>query len=101
MVNESWTGGTWQQYCNLCRTYYYGFHTCNNTYTNVWPTQVWTTCLECSAYYIQGTVHTCAQALEAKPKYGEHTLECGCEVKTIVVKHCETLHKEPDDSESS
>jgi hypothetical protein len=71
-MNGKWNNS--YQYCPSCYTYYFGYpHTCT-----VNPTPIFT------------------QLEAAKPKYGEHILDCGCVVKTVVVEHCETLHKAPE-----
>jgi hypothetical protein len=69
-------------------------------------------CPYCNEYYYYGTTHACTiypiyypnnytysyPALSSpKPNYEDHTLECGCKVKTVVVEHCETLHSKPKD----
>ena len=45
-------------------------------------------------------IYTTPQTLEVTtPKYEKHALECGCEVETVVTKHCGTLHKAPREEE--
>ena len=84
------------QHCSACGAYYYGYHTCTiQTFPQYY-------CGGCGQY-VTYNGHVCSgySKLEVKPKYGEHTLECGCKVKTVVVEYCTDLHEDPDGSESS
>lgn len=97
VANENWNiTYTWPynnyQHCSSCGMYYWGYHQCTlgvQYYPNY----------RCSGCGQQVTYngHICGNQLEIKPKYEEHTLECGCKVKTVVVEHCDTLHKAPEE----
>jgi hypothetical protein len=103
-TNVSSSGWNFQSYCQQCKVYYFGTHTCANYmyYPTTYNTGYW--CATCNVWvqYPSTVAHICLpKQLESKPKYGEHNLECGCKVKTVVVEYCTDLHKDPDESESS
>lgn len=98
----NYSGGSWNyntMYCGYCHCYYVGFHHTCSAAIQYYPTTSWVTCAECKVYYVSGTFHSCPKMLESKPKYEGHTLECGCKVETVVVEHCDTLHKAPPKDE--
>jgi hypothetical protein len=90
--NDNYVGNTasgnyqLNQWCSRCGAQYYGYHVCS-IYPNYYPQYTY--------YWPMAT--TQQTNLEAKPKYEAHTLDCGCEVETKVVKHCDTLHKAPEE----